>query len=272
MNASLVDFLDFKKAIEEDELVFVFGTGIFCALSGKSYNWMQWLSDGISYIQKELEATSLAEELKNEHSSEGLVRIAGKVIRAAKRDGTYSAWMDSAFGQDKIQNPALAKTLRKLVSTQAVFATTNYDLMLEKATGLGSLSYQEPGRAFVMLDHRLSSHVLHIHGVYDSASETDTIIADENQYAEILNNQGAQFIQEILGTRTLVFIGCGKTMDDANITRLIEFAGKHLMMARKYYILTERSHWNDELPGNITRIPYGDQFSDLPAFWKTSHK
>lgn len=266
MNASLVEFLDFKKAIEEDELVFVFGTGIFCALSGKSYNWMQWLSDGISYIQNELEATSLAEELKTEHSSEGLVRIAGKVIRAAKRDGTYSAWMDSAFGQENVQNSALAKTLRKLVRTQAVFATTNYDLMLEKATGLGSLSYQEPGRAFVMLDHRLSSHVLHIHGVYDSASETDTIIADENQYAEILNNQGAQFIQEILGTRTLVFIGCGKTMDDANITRLIEFAGKHLMMNRKYYILTERSRWNDELPGNITRIPYGDQFCDLPAF------
>jgi hypothetical protein len=266
MNASVVEYQDFKKSIEEDELVFIFGTGIFCALSGKKYNWMQWLSDGISHLQNKLEASFLAGELIKENTSDGLVRIAGKVISAAKRDGTYPAWMNSAFEQESIQNPALAKTLRKLVRTRTVFATTNYDLMIEMATELESLSYQEPSKAFVMLDHRLSSHVLHIHGVYDSGSGTDTIIADENQYTEILNNQGAQFIQEILSTRTLVFIGCGKTLDDANISRLIGFAGKHLKMDRKYYILTERNHQDNELPANITRVPYGDQFSDLPAF------
>ena len=59
-----------------------------------------------------------------------------------------------------------------------------------------------------MLDRKKSDAVLHIHGVYDSVHGIDNIVADQVQYDAVINNQGAQFIQHILGTRTLIFVGC----------------------------------------------------------------
>ena len=54
-------------------------------------------------------------------------------------------------------------------------------------------------------------NVLHIHGIYDSEKEIDNIIADKEQYDAVMNNQGAQFIQGILGTRRIITKGiCGR--------------------------------------------------------------
>ncbi len=63
-----------------------------------------------------------------------------------------------------------------------------------------------------------------------------------------------------MGTRTLVFIGCGKTAEDANISRFIQFAEKHLRMDVTYYFL-----YCSAQP-NIKLIPYGDSYEALPEF------
>ena len=147
-----------------------------------------------------------------------------------------------------------------------VFATTNYDLLLEHATGQKSISYEQPDQAIEMLKSGQSTAVLHIHGVYDSVRGIDNIVADKKQYEAVLNDKGAQFIQNILGTRTLVFIGCGKTTEDVNIRQFVEFARKYLRMDRPYYFLYNSSSPVDGLPDNIHLIPYGDDYADLPAF------
>ena len=41
-------------------------------------------------------------------------------------------------------------------------------------------------------------------GGYDSAHGIDNIVADQDQYDAVMDNAGAQFIQHILSTRTLV--------------------------------------------------------------------
>ena len=119
--------------------------------------------------------------------------------------------------------------------TQDVLATTNYDLLLEKATSLRTTSYEEPNIIFPMLQKNQSTHIIHLHGVYDSAKNIDNIIADEKQYSDIYNNEGAQFIQNLLGTRTLIFVGCGQTTEDINIARFIKFAKEHLKLEIPYY-------------------------------------
>ena len=71
----------------------------------------------------------------------------------------------------------LSDTLKKLLLTQDVFATTNYDRLLECATGLSTLSYEEPDKVFCMLDKK-SEAVLHIHGVYDSIHGVDNVYTE----------------------------------------------------------------------------------------------
>lgn len=264
MKYLLSDFNEFNKAIQNEELVFLFGAGISSSLTGKVYNWKTWIEDGISGIKDNNYAEKLRVELNNDSSTNNLISVVGKVIKATKSDGSYPLWMHNAFEVNQITNKELSNTLKKLMLSQVVFATTNYDLLLEKAAEIGSLSYADPDFAYDMLDKHLSNHVLHLHGIYDSSRDIDNIVADKEQYSMVMENQGAQFIQNILGTKTLVFVGCGKTTEDANISRFIEFANKHLKMNKTYYYLCKE--YVEGLPEHIVQIQYGDTYDDLPLF------
>lgn len=266
MKTDLKSFSSFHNAICNDELVFMFGTGISSALTGKRYSWYKWIADGISGLEDSTIASQLKFELDADSSADNLITVVGKVIKSAKADGTYSAWMHQSFETAEITNTALAQTLRKLTLNNDVFVTTNYDLLLERAAGLKSISYEQPDAAFEMLKSGQSDSVLHIHGIYDLVHNIDNIVADQEQYDAVLNDKGAQFIQNILGTRTLIFIGCGKTTEDVNIRQFVEFARKHLKMDRTYYFLYNSTSPVDGLPDNIHLIPYGDAYSDLPEF------
>ena len=264
MKRKLLDYNAFSEAIQKEELVFLFGTGISSALTGKPYSWGKWISDGIDGLKNSAQKSDLKNKLEDQTSANDLVAVVGQVIEAAKADGTYDRWMQDAFESNRISNQDLVETLQKLVLSQVVFATTNYDLLLEKATGLSIATYENPDIVFPMLDRHLSTHILHIHGGYDSAHGIDNIVADQDQYDAVMDNAGAQFIQHILSTRTLVFVGCGKTTEDPNISRFIEFANKNLKMDRIYYFLCKEQV--EGLPDHIVQIQYGDDYADLPVF------
>ncbi len=266
MKTEIGKYPEFQKAICNDELVYLFGTGISGALTDQSFGWWKWIVDGIHHLKDSKLAASLETSLEDDSSTDNIIRVVGEVLKNAKADGVYDDWMKKSFETYPIVNHALAETLKKLLLTQDVFVTTNYDRLLEQATGLSSLSYAEPDQAFAMLDRRESRSVLHIHGIYDSSRGLDNIIADEDQYQIICNDKGAQFIQHILSTRTLIFVGCGKTTEDANIAQFIRFAKEWLNMDRTYYFLHNSTKNFDGMPDNIKLIPYGDQNEDLPAF------
>lgn len=266
MKYNIQDFPSLKNAIQTKELVYLFGTGISAALTGKPYSWWKWIMDGISYVTNRSLAAQYEASLKADNSADNMIRVVGMLLQTAKREGTYDAWMKSSFETNPVANHPLAETLKKLLLPQDVFATTNYDRLLEQATGLGTLSYEDPDKAFPMLEQKISSHVLHIHGVYDSVQKIDNIVADQAQYEALLENEGAQFIQHVLGTRTLVFVGCGKTTEDANIARFIAFAKTHLKMDQEYYFLHKKGQSFEGMPGNIHLIPYGEEYADLEGF------
>lgn len=80
-----------------------------------------------------------------------------------------------------------------------------------------------------MLQEGRNDHVVHIHGRYSTheGDAEDSIIATDTQYHQLLSDEGAQFIQNTLGTRAIIFVGCGKTTSDPNISRFISFAKKY---------------------------------------------
>ena len=266
MKTNIFDYPSFMNAIKNDSLVYLFGTGMSAALTGKPYSWWKWIMDGIHCLKDTVLADEYQKSLQTVASTANMIDLAGKVLTQAKAEGTYDDWMKAEFETNLIADHELALTLKKMLVLQDVFVTTNYDLLLEQATGLGSLTYEEPDLAFSMLDRHTSTHVLHIHGLYDSSSGKDNIIADKEQYEAVIANKGAQFIQEILGTRTVVFIGCGKTTEDVNISRFIRFANEYLKMDQTYFFLYNQNYPVEDLPVNIVPIPYGDDYADLPGF------
>lgn len=267
MKRKLEDYQDFCTTIKNNELVYLFGAGISSSLTDNhACSWWRWIVNGIAKMKDRNLAEQYKKMIDTDQTADNLIAVVGKVLAATKADGVYEEWMQESFEQYTITNYVLANTLQKLLITQDVFATTNYDSLLEQATGLDMISYEEPEKAFFMLDKKKSEAVLHIHGVYNSAKGIDNIVADQEQYDNVINNKGAQFIQHILGTRTLIFVGCGKTTDDANISRFIQFAKEYLHMERDYYFLCKTGDETVDLPDNIKPVVYGDEYSDLPIF------
>lgn len=266
MKSDIQLYPDLIKALEKNEIVYLFGAGFSTALSGRKYTWWDWIVDGIGRIKDHATADMLNESLMSDNSTDNMVSVVGKVIKILKEEGSYKTWMHEAFESTVVVNEKLKNTLMKILLMQDVFATTNYDHLLENATGLMAVSYEEPNVAFQMLKQGKSNNVLHIHGIYDSEKEIDNIVADKEQYDAVMNNQGAQFIQGILGTRTLIFVGCGKTTEDANISRFIQFANSHLKMNQEYYFLYREGENPVGMPSNIKLISYGNEYSDLPDF------
>lgn len=82
----------------------------------------------------------------------------------------------------------------------------------------------------------------------------------------LVGDEGAQFVQHLLGLRTVVFVGCGATMDDPNIALLIRFMGDWLDTEVPYYYLLRSDDALPLLPANVHPIVYGDSFDDLPSF------
>lgn len=266
MKKSIIDYPEFCDALRNNEIVFLFGTGISSSLTGKLYSWYKWIVDGIDRL-KDLEiAQTLKEKLQKDSSTDNMIFVVGEVIRQAKDDGVYDDWMKNSFEKNQIANEELVRTLKKITAINDVIATTNYDLLLENATGLRSVSYEQPDQAFFMLDQKRADTVIHIHGIYDSNHNIDSIIASKSQYERVLNDKGAQFIQHILGTRTLIFVGCGKTTEDVNVSQFVEFAKKYLKLERPYFFLFNEKSPIIGLPDNISPVPYGDEYNDLPAF------
>ena len=266
MKSIIENYPDFRKVVRQNELVYLFGTGISAALTGKNYSWKKWILDGTGYFSDRKAADDIAESLQKDSSTKNLLNAVKTVLAVTKQERKYDQWMHRSFEENRVTNQNLAETLKKLLITQDVFATTNYDHLLEQATGLAALSYTDTQQAFYMLDQRKSNAVLHIHGEYDSTRGIDNIIADEEQYRAILNDKGAQFLQQILGTRTLIFVGCGQTTEDANIAQVIRFARDYLHIDREYYYLYRQGEEPKGLPDFIRAIPYGEEYSDLPEF------
>lgn len=267
MKTTIKSHPQFHQTIQTAPLVYLFGAGISSALTdNRSCSWWQWIVNGIAKMKDRTLAAAYEKSITADDSTDNLVAVVGKVISATKADGAYRDWMQESFETQSVTNLSLGDILKKLLIPQDVFVTTNYDLMLEEATGLSALTYEEPDKAFAMIDRKKSEAVLHIHGVYDSGRGIDNIVADKTQYDAVLNDQGAQFIQHILGTRTLIFVGCGQTTEDANISRFIQFAKTYLHMDRTYYFLYKIGKEPVGLPDNIELIPYGDAYADLPEF------
>ena len=121
----------------------MFGPGISAALSVKRITCYQWIADGIALLKDDSFVEQLLSVRDSDSSVDNLFEIVGRVLTALIVDRTYFVRMQQCFETTCITNVSLAETLQKLTDFNDVFVTTNYGLLLEKATGLNTLSYEQ---------------------------------------------------------------------------------------------------------------------------------
>lgn len=256
------DYPKFESALSQARpIIFLCGAGLSVSLGDHAKGWVGWLKEGKAYLS-DVEAEKLDRRFGSYSASE-LIDAASFLIEALRKNGNYTAYMDSTIGSLRVHNKKLANALALFVRCGDYFATTNYDKLLEEVTGLGYYTYNMPGKIVQMLSGQAEMSVIHLHGIYDAATNTDDIVADQKQYEEVIANQGAQFIQNLISTCILVILGCGATVDDPNLKGFMSFASKQLHLNIPYFYLHKAGDDLSDLGPNVIPVCYGMEYSDL---------
>lgn len=256
------EYSEFAELLRSDKrIVFLCGAGLSMSLGCHGLSWSRWLSQGCNYLQTAT-AKNLSEMLLDTTST-GLIQAASFCLSSLKSEDRYIDFMDATVGGIKPLNRILSSALASIARAGDLFATTNYDMLIEEVTGQKTTTYNNPASILNVLNGKEQAKIIHIHGAYDKISQTDDIIADNAQYANIIENQGAQFIQNLISTYPLVIIGCGATVDDPNLKGFLSFATDKLGLNILYYYLYCGDTPPSDLSGNMMPVCYGDNYDAL---------
>lgn len=247
-----------------EKIVYLCGAGASMSLGQHRNNWGAWLRAGRNRLLPAQQVDFDAQA--GSSSTYELIAAASYLLRHLKTAGAYVDFMDETIGSLHPSNPVMIDSFRKICRAGDLIATTNYDLLLEEAAGIGYVSYNKPGEILTVINGASPNRVIHLHGVYDKAAMVDSIIADDVQYRTILENAGAQFIQNLLGTHPLVIVGCGGTVSDPNLSVFMQFVTDKLGLSVPYFYLMKEGDSAPTLPPNAIPIYYGTGHDDLPAF------
>lgn len=211
---------------QSEKIVYLCGAGASMSLGEHQLSWTKWLLAGKSYLT-ETEQAELEQRIGNWTTAE-LIDAATYLLAGLKATGNYHDFMDRTIASVHPVNNTFCEALQKIWRAGDLITTTNYDMQIEEAVGGAGISYTTPADILSVIRGKSANKVIHLHGRYDRENGVDDIIADGPQYQSILDNSGAQFIQNLLSTYPIVIVGCGGTVEDPNLAGFLSFTAEKL--------------------------------------------
>lgn len=254
----------FEILSNSEKLVYLCGTGFSMSLGKHFYTWLNWIKESKKYLDNSVQKT--IDEKLSIGTTNSLIDAADIMLEELKNCNKYNDFMLSTVGSVKAISHELKEAVKLIAHAGDLITTTNYDLSIEDATGLESITYNSSSKILNIIKNKTKNKIIHLHGAYCPDLNIDDIIANSNQYEDIVNNQGAQFIQNLIGTYPIIVVGCGGTVEDPNLKNFLQFSKKYLNLNIPYFYLYCKKDSIDTLPENMIPVCYGNSYEDLPDF------
>lgn len=254
----------FEILSNSERLVYLCGTGFSMSLGKHFYTWLNWIKESKKYLGTSVQ--NPIDEKLSIGTTNSLIDAADIMLEELKNNNKYNDFMSATVGSVKAISPELKKALKLITHLGDLITTTNYDLSIEDATGLESATYNNSSEILNIIKQQIKNKIIHLHGVYCPNLNIDDIIANSKQYENIVNNQGAQFIQNLIGTYPIIVVGCGGTVEDPNLKNFLQFSKKYLNLNIPYFYLYCKNDSIDTIPENMIPVCYGNSYEDLPDF------
>jgi hypothetical protein len=210
-------FENLKAAIAARKVTVVVGSGVSCATTNAP-GWAALIRAGIDHCS-ELGAKpswcrrasmllgdpdeSATDDEADDDSLDMLLMAAELVHRRFRSfgEGEFAGWMREQFEHLKPDDPSVIEAVAALRTS---LVTTNYDDLIEKVTGLQSITWQD--RREVMRDLRRDDRrVLHLHGLWN---RPETVVLGLESYLAVTQDGHAQTVMKTLGTATSLLLVC----------------------------------------------------------------
>jgi tetratricopeptide (TPR) repeat protein len=270
---------DLRAEIAAGQAVAIVGAGVSIAATGNAAaaSWAGLLEDGVAYCEHLLGPSLPARwaEIRRAQLSsddtEELISAAEDITRrlAGPGGGEYRRWLEQSVGQVTATRP---EVLEALAALGIPLATTNYNGLLEQATGLPTVTWRDGAQVEQVLRGERKA-VLHLHGHWDDPA---SVVLGIRSYEAVLTDTHAEAMRKALAaTRTLVFVGCGAGLKDPNFAELRRwladvFAGSTF---RHYRLGLEgelAELWQEHgLAERIVPLAYGTTHDELASFLRS---
>ena len=272
-----------ESAFSENRATLIVGTGLSmsCSSNANGANWVGFLRQSIDWAIEHTQAGSTwkttVEMVLSSALEEGdtnmLISAASLIANKIGELGAQGKhnWLTATIGALPLVDSSWARALDKL---RCPILTTNYDTLIEQATGRSTASWTNTSNMQKVLA-RTSNDVGHLHGVW---SESDSVVLSEADYTRVLHSAPLQALQQAASSVTsLVYVGVGDGLDDPNFSQLLGWHRQtfgasdvpHFRLCRDSELEgLKRVHGSD----HITPVSYGSSWEDLPGFLEQFHE
>lgn len=269
---SLVD--DLRERLRAGRVVAVAGSGVTAAATRghKLASWSGLVASGLDHASglpgvppARIDA---GRRLLEAGDSSSLIAAAELVTESlgGRGGGEYAGWLTATLGSLELEDAAVPAALAAL---GVPLATTNYDDLIERASGWDRVTWLEGG----MMQRALQGEeraVAHLHG---HCRVAPSVVLGIRSYEEQLRSDTAQGLQHgIASMSSLLFVGVGDGLSDPNFGALRRWMTRAFASSQyRHYRLCLNSeeeallleHSQEE---RILPLGYGNRHEDLPAF------
>lgn len=265
----------------EHQVVLLCGAGVTMSEYGKDASWAALLGNGVQFAKYNGAAPDTVAEMEAilarvDATPDEWLQVGHQLTQTLKALHVWELWLrDAVEDCFTLAEGTLLKALGQCGQLARVrFATTNYDFLLERANGwqhgqagLPGFCWQDKNKALEWQRGKLRE-VYHLHG---HVRAKDSIVLGTASYDALNADKWiAQLRSAMSVSDTVIFIGCGATLQDPAFRKILETGFQQVQAIngdRRWYQLVS----NDECVGNpwITALPYGADFTALPDFIQT---
>ena len=266
---------DLRQLIADHRLLVVVGSGVSIAATknAPAASWPGLLKLGAARC-RELDPTLDAAweqrvlgEITSGRLSDMLSaaeKISGELRAPAGPE--FARWLHETVGALKAKDRAVLDALRGL---GVPLVTTNYDSLLEEATGLPTATWRDQNQVFRVLRGEEQT-ILHVHGHW---KQPDSVVLGIRAYEVVRQDAHEQAVIRALAmTQSLLFVGCGDGLSDPNFKPFLSWLrginprneARHYRLALASEVQTlQAQHPPEE---RILVLSYGEQHADLAGF------
>ncbi|WP_224371756.1 VMAP-C domain-containing protein [Hyalangium versicolor] len=253
----------------------VVGSGVSMGASPGSScaSWTGLIEDGIDFCLKQKLADKAWADFRRlqlaQPGTDERISAAEQLQRkmGGPQGSRYADWLEESVGALRLKQRDVVDALHAFGTR---LATTNYDGLLEEATGLPPVTWRNARE----VERALRSEppaILHLHGHW---KDPESVILGIRDYERVLNDKAFQQLQAAIGALgTLVFVGSGLDgMGDPNVGALFEWLLPLFSRSRYTHYLLLRDNESAEAEkkypptGKLRVVGYGAKHSDLAPF------
>jgi tetratricopeptide (TPR) repeat protein len=270
---------DLREDLAASRVVVIVGAGVSVAATGgaPTASWVGLLEDGVTYCESLLGpslSAGWADRRRAQLASgdtEEFISAAEDIARrlGGPTGGEFARWLDRSIATLKATSPQLPAALAAL---RVPLATTNYDGLLETATGRPAVTWRQ-GALVEQMIHGDRDAVLHLHGYWQDPA---SVVLGIRSYERVLGDAHAEAMRKALAaTRTLVFVGFGAGLSDPNFGALRGWLTEVFASSTyRHYRLCRTEElvdlWDEHgLDERIIPLAYGDHHDDLAPFLRS---